>query len=45
VFRRKSFPKMSCNTGETKSKPLAKSRCILKLLTAVYRSEPNYVTE
>jgi hypothetical protein len=28
---RKSF-----NTGETKSKPLSNSRCILKLLAAVY---------
>jgi hypothetical protein len=36
VFRRKSFNKKSTNTGETKSKPLSKSGCILKLLTAVY---------
>jgi hypothetical protein len=27
--------KMSRNTGETRSKPLSKSRCVLKLLTAV----------
>jgi hypothetical protein len=28
--------KKSCNTGETKGKPLAKSRCILKYFMAVY---------
>jgi hypothetical protein len=37
-FARIHSTNKSCNTGETKSKPLSKSRRFLKLLTAVYKS-------